>query len=184
MKILWFLIPLIFIRSFLCKAQEFQPAPAGKAVIYFVRPSMLGFAINFSYFDSTNLVDKFNGTGYIRYECEPGFHLFWAKAENKDFIEADVEAGKIYFVEAVPQIGALTYGVQLIPVDPKDEKRMARLLKFLSKKPAVSVVDQETAKDQQELSDVITKGLDKYKKDKVNGKTIAKLEKDMNYEIQ
>ncbi len=184
MKLLWFLIPSIFISSFLCNAQGVQPAPPGKAVIYFVRPSMLGFAINFSFFDSTNMIDKFNATGYIRYECEPGNHLFWAKAENKDFIEAEVDSGKIYFVEAVPQMGAITYGVRLIPVYPNDEKRMARLIKFINKQPAVSVVDQAPAKVPQEWSDVITKGMDKFKKDKSSGKDIPRLEKEMNYEIK
>ncbi len=184
MKLLWFLIPLIFISSFLCNAQGVQPAPPGKAVIYFVRPSMLGFAINFSFFDSTNMIDKFNGSGYIRYECEPGNHLFWAKAENKDFIEAEVDSGKIYFVEAVPQMGAITYGVRLIPVYPNDEKRITRLIKFLNKNEAVSIADQEPVKAQHEWSDVITRGMDKYKKDKASGKDILRLEKEMNYEIK
>ncbi len=184
MKILWFFIPFILISSLLSKAQGIQPAPPGKAVVYFVRPSLLGYAINFSYFDSTNMLDKFNGTGYIRYECEPGYHLFWAKAENRDFLEADIDTGKIYFVEAVPQMGAITYGVRLIPVSPGDEKRMTRIIKFLDKKAAVSIIRQDPAIGQQDWPDVITKGMDKYKKDKEKGKTIAKIERDMNYEIK
>src|SRR5688500_8701014 len=79
-------------------AQIIDPAPADKAVIYFVRPSFLGFAINFSYFDSTRLIGKFKGPAYIRYTCDPGSHLFWARSENRDFVEAEVEAGKIYFI--------------------------------------------------------------------------------------
>jgi hypothetical protein len=184
MKSLSFLIPLILLSGIFCNGQGVQPASPGKAVVYFVRPSMLGFAINFSYYDSTNLVDKFNGAGYLRYECEPGFHLFWGKAENKDFIEADLEAGKIYLVEAAPQLGAITYGVRLIPVDPNDEKRVARLIKFMNKKTPVSIVDQVAPGDQQESSAVVKRAMEKYLKDKESGQPVSRLEKEMNYEIK
>lgn len=72
--------------------QEIPPAPADKAVVYFVRTSGLGFAINFTYIDSVTLIAKANGTNYVRYECDPGNHLFWARSENRDFVEAELEA--------------------------------------------------------------------------------------------
>lgn len=76
-------VVLIFLLcSFYSSAQSLTPAPTGKAVVYFVRPSLLGFAINFSYFDSTALIGRFNAPKYIRYECDPGPHLFWARSEN------------------------------------------------------------------------------------------------------
>ena len=124
-----FLILILF-SSFISSAQEISPAPDGKAAIYFVRTSALGFAINFSFYDSTKLLGKFNGPNYFRYECEPGSHLLWARSENRDFIEADLEAGKIYFIEAVPQMGAVKAGVKIYPIDPSDEKKMAKIFRW------------------------------------------------------
>src|SRR5687768_7278818 len=94
-----FLVVLFLLITISLIAQNIEPAPPDKAVIYFTRTGSLGLAINFSYFDSTKLVGVFNGPKYIRYECEPGTHLFWARSENRSFIEGEVEAGKIYFIE-------------------------------------------------------------------------------------
>ena len=175
---------IIFLNSLFCVGQDIVPAPANKAVIYFVRTSSLGFAINFSYFDSAKLIGRFNGPKYIRYECDPGPHLFWARSENKDFIEADVEAGKIYFIEAVPQMGGFTTGVKLHPINPKDEKKLDKVLKLLNKKPSETFTAEEIENDTKELAEVITKGLEKNKEERQKGKTIERLEKTMYYNNQ
>lgn len=150
-----------------------------RAVVYFARPSSLGFAINFSYFDSTKLIGKFNGPKYIRYECEPGIHLFWARSENRDFVEAEVEAGKIYFIEAIVKMGALKAGVELLPVDPNDEKRMKKILKLIGKKPSESFTVSELEYDRD--TGVISRGIEKYKKEKEEGKINSRLEKSMYF---
>lgn len=164
-------------------AQEIAPAPNDKAVVYFVRVSSLGFAINFSYFDSTKLIGKFNGVSYIRYECDPGSHLFWARSENRDFIEAEVEAGKIYFIEAVPELGGVKAGVQLRTIDPSDTKRIGKIIKVMNKKPAESFTSEELALETKKMEDVITRGLEKYKEKKEKGKKTERLEKSMDYKI-
>ncbi len=124
--------------------QNIEPAPSDKAVVYFTRTSSLGLAINFSYFDSTKLIGVFNGPKYIRYECEPGRHLFWAKSENRDFIEAEVEAGKIYFIEAFVNMGAIKAGVDLQPVDPNDARMMKKIFKLMNRKPSVWFTEERT----------------------------------------
>jgi len=175
-------INIIFLNSLFCIGQNMVPAPADKAVIYFVRAE-LGFLIHFSYFDSAKLIGRFNGPKYIRYECEPGPHHFWAKAENMDFIEADVEAGKIYFIEAV-STGLLSTCVGLHPIDPKDEKKLAKLLRLLDRKPSETFTAKEIENDTKELADVITRGLEKNKKQREKGKTIKRLKKTMYYNNQ
>lgn len=161
--------------------QGLSPAPADKAVVYIVRTSSLGFAINFSYFDSTQLIGRFNGPKYIRYECEPGTHLIWGRSENRDFIEADLEAGKIYFIEATPKMGAMKAAIELKPVDPNDAKKMEKILKLINKKPSQSFTEAELAADEKELGDAIVRGLEKYKEEKASGKVIAQLPKTMFY---
>jgi hypothetical protein len=146
---------ILFFTYFFCAAQVIPPAPSDKAVVYFVRTSSLGFAINFSYFDSTRLIAKFNGPKYFRYECEPGSHLFWARSENRDFVEAEVEGGKIYFIEAVPKMGGIKAGVALVPLNPNDEKKMDKVLKLLNKKSPETFTEEEIAKETDSFDGVI-----------------------------
>ena len=106
----------------------------GKAVVYFVRASDLGFAINFSYFDSATFIGIASGKNYFRYECDPGWHLFWARSENKAYVEAELEEGKIYFIDVVPMLGGLKAAVDLYPVLPgRDDKYLKKILKVIDK---------------------------------------------------
>lgn len=178
------IVTVLFFTCSFCAGQEIAAAPADKAVVYFVRISSLGFAINFSYFDSTRLIAKFNGPKYFRYECDPGYHLFWVRSENKDFVEAEVEAGKIYFIEAVPTLGAIKAAVEFVPLDPTNEKKMNRVFKLLKKKSPETFTEEEIEKETKRFDDVIAKGMEKYKEDKEKGKKILQLEKTMNYVAQ
>lgn len=177
------LIASILLISMAGFAQEIKPAPENKAVLYFVRASSMGFAINFSYFDSTSFIGKFNGVNYFRYECEPGRHLFWARSENRDFINADLEAGKIYFVNAIPQMGALKAGVQLVPVDTKNEKVMKPILKLLSKKEGITFTPEELKLETDYVQDIILRGMDKHKENMAKGETYPLLTKSMFYQM-
>lgn len=183
MRVLVMIFTLVCFCHFYSTAQTIDPAPADKAVVYFVRPSSLGFAINFSYFDSTRLIGKFNGPAYIRYTCDPGQHLFWARSENRDFVEAELEAGKIYFIEAIVNMGAMKAAVNLEPVDPNDEKRMNRILKLMGKRSSESFSEAELKEQETKMKDVIDRGLAKYAEEKQKGKIKPGLAKSMSYNI-
>jgi len=182
MKNLIIVIIILCFGSTVAVCQNIDPAPADKAVIYFVRSSSLGFAVNFSYFDSTRLVGKFNGPKYIRYECDPGPHLFWARSENKDFVEAEVDAGKIYFIEAIPRMGAIKASVQLKPLDLTDQKAVKKVLDLLDKKPSESFTALDIEMETREMEDVISKGMAKYKEEKAKGVVYDRLERNMYYD--
>ena len=174
------ILPLMFF-AFTSLCQNLNPAPEGKAVVYFVRTSSTGFAINFSYFDSTKLIGVFNGPKYIRYECEPGQHLFWARSENRDFVEAELEAGKIYFIEAIVKMGAIKAAVELRPVNTDDSKKMEKIFKLLNKKPSESFTEEELRNETIRLESAIERGLEKYREEKGSGVIIPKLSKSMYY---
>ena len=177
-------IAMILFSSVICFSQGINPAPENKAVVYFVRPSSMGFAINFSYFDSTRFIGKFNGPKYLRYECDPGVHLFWARSENKDFVEADVEAGKIYFIEALPKMGAIKAGVKLLPADPNDPKKMKKILNLINKKPSESFTAEELEIEATSNKELIERGLEKYREYKAKGEIFERLERTMYYITQ
>ncbi len=161
-------------------SQTIAPAPVDKAVVYFTRTSSMGFAINFSYYDSAVFIGKFSAPKYMRYECEPGSHLFWSKAENRSFVKADLEAGKIYFIEAIPKMGAVKAGVNLMPVDPTDEKIMNKIMKLMSKTSPEEFSEEDLRIDIKNNESVITNGLEKYAEVE-NTYKVALLKKHMYY---
>lgn len=82
-----------------------QPTP-DKALVRFMRPSGYGFAINFNIMDGEKVIGNSVAKSQFGYLAEPGKHLFIATAENKVFLEAELEAGKTYYIITNVYIGA------------------------------------------------------------------------------
>ena len=161
---------------------EISPPPEGKAVVYFVRTASMGILINFNYFDKDKFIGKFHGHGYIRYECEPGEHVFWAKSENSDFVTADLEAGKIYFIEAVPKMGGLKARVRLMPVNPAQDAKPMRVIESLvSKRDAETFTADYLQTENEKWKDDIQKGLERYQEMVTKQEKIERVNKDMFY---
>lgn len=80
--------------GYMVKATPTEGPAQGKAMVYFMRPSGMGFAINFQIWDGTYFVGLSQAKSYFAYQCDPGKHLFLGIAENKAAIEADLNAGK------------------------------------------------------------------------------------------
>jgi hypothetical protein len=172
------LLHYVFSTAF---GQGIQPPAAGNSVVYFVRESALGLVINFSFFDNDKFIGKFDGGDYLRYECSPGEHLFWAKAENRDFITADLEPDKIYFVDVIPQMGMVKASVQIHPVKPDDDKTLKGIFKLINKKAPVTYPPEELEAENERLQEAISKGLAKYQEELGSGVVFKKLEKNMWY---
>lgn len=181
MKRIFILSTVLLLHCFTVRSQEIQSPAPGKSVVYFVRPSGLGLLINFTYYDSAKFIGKFNGPKYMRYECSPGKHLFWATSENRDFVEAELEEGKIYFIEAVPQMGAVKAGVQLVPLNPNDPKRMKKIHKLMNKKTSETFTEAELEQETRKSRASIESGLERYQKLKANNnRNISILKKEDN----
>ena len=157
------LIALMTLVNFFAYAQSIEPAPENKAVIYFVRSSSLGFAINFTYFDGPKVIGRFNGPKFLRYECEPGEHLFWARSENRDYVQANLEAGEIYVIHVVPQMGGIKAGVRLVPINSPNYE-MKKIQKLLTKGYSESFTEKELENLQLQMEDVTIRGLNKFEK--------------------
>ena len=91
------------------------PAP-DKALVYFMRPSGMGFAVHFQIWDSDHFVGLSQAKSYFVYECDPGTHLFIGIAENKVALQADVEADKSYYVGTNVRTGWAKARMQFTPV--------------------------------------------------------------------
>jgi hypothetical protein len=95
------------------------PEP-GKAMIVFMRPSGVGFAIQSSVFrvaePTPDLAGILAAKMKVAYQVEPGEHLFMVIGESADFMSAEVEAGKTYYVRVAPRMGVWKARFSLMPV--------------------------------------------------------------------
>ena len=96
------------------------PSP-GKALVYFMRPSGMGFAINFQIYHGNDLIGLSQAKSYFTYECDPGPQMFLGMAENKIGLQADLEADKTYYVLTQVRMGAWKARMGIIPAKPDNE---------------------------------------------------------------
>jgi hypothetical protein len=87
-----------------------------KALVYFMRPSAYGFAVNFQIWDGDHFIGLSQAKSYFAYACDPGTHLFLGIAENKVAVEADLEAGKTYYIGTNVRTGVWKARVLFTPV--------------------------------------------------------------------
>jgi hypothetical protein len=106
-------------------------APAGSATVIFVRPS--GYAGGIK----TTILDEHGGflgdslpESQFSVAVPAGKHLFVSWAENTGALQADLAAGKTYYVEVAPRMGAFSARVHLLAVTPRT-KSWAKLPEWL-----------------------------------------------------
>ena len=102
--------------SYMQPATTVLKPTSDKAVVYFMRPSGIGFAINFQIWDGERFIGLSQAKSYFAYQCDPGRHLFVGLAENKRGLEADLEAGKAYFAITQVRMGGWRARMAFIPV--------------------------------------------------------------------
>ncbi len=98
-----------------------SPTPeSGKALVVFMRPSRYGGAIQASVYEATTPENKFIGIvsskTKIAYQADPGKHLFMVIAENADFVNATLDAGKTYYILVSPRMGMWKARFSLLPI--------------------------------------------------------------------
>lgn len=160
LKILTIIAIVIFTSVSTIFAQGFKTPSESKAVVYFVRINSIGSMVNFKYFDKDKFIGKFKGKNYMRYECSPGEHLFWASSEKKDFITADLNESGTYIIIVEAKMGAMSAALKLYTAE--DEKRLKKAMAIINKKApkvtAKSIIDFENA----EMKEYITEKLALY----------------------
>jgi hypothetical protein len=169
---------LIVFLSSTCFGQGLTPPSEGKSVIYFTRISSLGALIPFDFFHEKRYIGEFAGRNYLRYECDPGEHLFWASSENKAFLTAAIEAGETYIVIVDVNMGIGIARVGLTPIDAQD-KLLERAKKLINKKKPVFFSDDEIASENTRLADFMEKKLKQYHEDWKDKKNFKHLSSEM-----
>ncbi len=117
----------------------------GKAQIVFMRPQTFGYMIQSSIFNVTDGKPSIAGIVAAKkkmaYEVEPGEHTFMVLSESGDFMSADLEAGKTYYVLIKPRMGWNKARFSLSPIH-KDKLNSKELTKWLDACQLVEVSDK------------------------------------------
>ncbi len=150
------------------------------ATVYIMRPNTYGGLVNFTFFDGNQLIGKFNGGKYMIYKCTPGEHVFWARSENRSYLKANLAAGKLYMMEAVPQMGAFKAGVELLPLMPK-HTNLKRFQKLVARRGPEVFSPIKLDLLSTEMVDVKNRGMDKLRKMESEGFTFKKLHENMDF---
>lgn len=99
------------------------PRP-GKALVIFLRPGaggrLIENMISSTVFDDQDPVAILMGDTYAAYQTTPGKHRFMVLGEAADFMDADLDAGKVYCAMIVRRFGVWRTRFSLKPVTPHD----------------------------------------------------------------
>jgi hypothetical protein len=88
------------------RTKNLSPAE-GKALVYILRPSMVGSLIKFDVSCDGISLGSTTGKRFIYANLEPGVRKLLGEAENKEEIFLEVEAGKTYYLEQQAKMGLL-----------------------------------------------------------------------------
>ena len=99
--------------------------PAGKAAVVFMRPSHAGYTA--SVFELKKDTNVFAGHVIafkkLLYVTDPGTTRFIVSGQGADFMDAELEAGRTYYVLVTPGTGT---GFSLRPVTRADDRNFKR----------------------------------------------------------
>jgi hypothetical protein len=160
-------------------SQGVNPVPADKVIVYFVRKaSPIGAIKNFSLFDGEKMLGKVKAGQYVRYECDPGEHVFWAKSDNKAFISGELLAGKSYIFRLVPLESQVTVRVGLGQVKPSEK---SKTLKLINKRAPKEFNEKDIVIWTKSKKKMMEKSMEKYKARKAKGKRLKTINKEWYY---
>lgn len=163
MKKLLFIFALsILAVSTMVSAQGFQQPTEGKAVVYFTRVTLYGKPVEFEFFHQDKYIGAFKGDQYMRYEVDPGTHLFWASSENKEFLTAELEADKIYIVMVDVIMGAMKARVGLTPVTIDKVEDLHKVKMLVNEKAPTVTPNEKIEKMNKKLEKFIADKLNNY----------------------
>ena len=109
------------------KSQHPTPEPStGKALVYILRPTMFGNAIQTKLAVDAQWVGVNRGHNYFFLELEPGEHFFCSKAENRSVLGLTLEANKTYYLEQKVKMGLMKARNKLAMLkDEEGKKKLA-----------------------------------------------------------
>lgn len=118
--------------NFSAKTDKKQhPTPkseTGQAMIYVLRPSMMGSAIQTKLAMDGEWKGVNRGNTYFYFTAEPGERLFCSKSENVSLLRLNLEPNKTYFIQQKIRMGAMKARNELIEMTEEEGREKLRKL--------------------------------------------------------
>jgi len=105
------------------EAQTLPTQPADKALIYVIRPTHIGMAIQTKLAVDGKWVGVNKANNYFYLTLEPGPHYFCSQAENHSLLSLVVEAGKTYYLQQKIRAGWVKAQTDLQLLDDEEGKK-------------------------------------------------------------
>jgi len=102
--------------------QQIQPLP-DQAVVVFLRPSNYGRKVRFTIVDGQgNWLGNMQGRQYFVTTYPPGQYEFVVHAENNDLMQANLTAGRVYYVLVGVRMGAWSARASISALTPRRDE--------------------------------------------------------------
>ncbi len=106
------------------KSQHPTPdPPRDKALIYVVRPTMMGNKIQTKLAVDQRWVGANRGNNYFFFTLDPGEHYFCSTAENRSVLALKVDAAKTYYLQQHVRMGFMKAGNKLTVINEEEGKK-------------------------------------------------------------
>ena len=140
-----------FVDLYLMKESSVsKEASQEEALITFIRDRSFVKEIPFGIWSKDHFLGNLKGETYFQIAVPAGKHLFFGKSEHWSVLEADVEAGKRYFVHVTVNMGWTQAHIRLLPVNEDTEE--SELKQWLEKSERITI-------DQSLMDDKVTQRL-------------------------
>jgi hypothetical protein len=107
-----------------------QRPPEGKALVYVVRPTVIGGVVKFTTLCDDQVMGTTTGNQFLYVVLEPGMHHFESLAENKAKLSLQVEEGRTYFIKQKVQMGIVMARTDLELMDESEGRKSLQSLKL------------------------------------------------------
>ena len=97
--------------------------PSDKALVYVIRPTMMGNKIQTKLGVDGQWVGANRGNNYFFLTLEPGEHNFCSQAENRSAVALRVEPGKTYYLQQKIRMGFMKARTSLAVLDEAEGKK-------------------------------------------------------------
>ena len=98
-------------------------APVDKALIYVLRPTMMGNKVQSKLAVDGEWKGVNRGDNYFFFTVEPGEHYFCSQSENQEYLKLTVEAGKTYYLQQKVKMGIWKARTDLVVMTEEDGKK-------------------------------------------------------------
>lgn len=158
----YYTVILLFLSYFTSLfAQELPKSSDGKAVVFIIRSEFKAIFINHEFYNNEKYIGSLKGYSYLKYECDTGKQLFWASADNTDFLSLTLLPGETYIIEAEHKFGFLKGRVKLNLINKTDDNYNFLRENIINKEPA-TISPEKIQKKNIKRNSFILKSLNRY----------------------